>query len=119
MTVAMRAPADTSAALKWTPRIVALAHGLFLGTFAFDAFEENQNLWRNLLGFLIHLLPTLLEFGALALAWKWKTFGGVLFLLLAGLSFLITGMENALPVYLIVAAPPAIAGVLFIIGEKK
>jgi hypothetical protein len=115
----MRGPADTSAALKWTPRVIVLAHAAFLGLFAADAFEGNERFARKLLGFAIHLAPTLLELGALGVAWRWKTVGGVLFLALAGLSFLLTGTNNTFPVYLMIAAPPAIAGVLFIAGGRK
>ena len=89
-----------------------------MGIFALDAFESNRTLWENLLGFIIHLVPSLLEFFALAIAWKFKTYGGLLFLALVALSFFITGARNTLPVYLMIAGPPLVAGVLFIVDDK-
>jgi hypothetical protein len=108
-----------NSALKWTPRVLALCHGLFLGVFALDAFEGDFSIGEKILGFLIHLAPTFSIFAALAVAWKWKFLGGVVFFALAGLSFLITGSENTLPVYAMVAGPPVLCGVLFIASAER
>lgn len=102
------------AAFTWTPRILALAHSLFLGVFALDAFEGDDSLVRKILGFIIHLAPTFAELAALGIAWRRKVLGGGIFLALSGFSFLITGTENTLPVYCMIALPPAVAGLLFI-----
>jgi hypothetical protein len=103
-----------NAALNWTPRILALAHSLFLSVFALDAFEGDDSLGRKLVGFIIHLAPTLAELAALGIAWRRRVLGGGIFVALSGFSFLITGTENTLPVYAMIAVPPAIAGLLFI-----
>lgn len=108
-----------NAVLVWTPRILAAAHALFLGVFALDAFEGDAAIGEKLLGFLIHLAPTFAELAALGVAWKWRRPGGALFLVLVAASFLITGTDNTGPVYLMVAGPPLLCGVLFIASANR
>lgn len=108
-----------NAALTWTPRILAIAHGLFLGVFALDAFEGDDSVGRKLVGFVIHLVPTFFELAALAIAWRRRIVGGGIFLALSGFSFLLTGTENTLAVYIMVAVPPAITGLLFIASGNR
>jgi len=105
--------------MKWTPRLIALAHSLFLGVLSLDAFEAEAGIGRNIIAFAIHLIPSAAGLAALAIAWKRKTAGGLLLLALAAMIFLLTGTDEETGTYFLLVAPPIVAGVLFILGGSK
>jgi thiol:disulfide interchange protein len=51
----------------------------FISLFALDAFEPGLPLWKQITGFLIHLIPSFVLLALLVLAWKKEMFGGILF----------------------------------------
>lgn len=71
---------DMSLFLLWGPRVLGIAVGLFLALFALDAFEPGQPFLRNLAGFAIHLMPSLLLLTVVALSWRREWIGGIVFL---------------------------------------
>lgn len=101
--------------LFWIPRVTAILAILFMGMFSLDVFGGNEPPGKQLLGFLIHNIPALIIIGVLAIAWKWELIGGILFLLaaLAGGVFFQGFTTN--PASLIVMAPFALSGFLFIL----
>ena len=95
-------------------RVVAIATVLFFGAFALDAFSPDVPLGQNLLGLFIHLLPSLVLLALVAVSWRWPFAGGVLFLIAAlAPPFL---LSNPFWVNLMLATPPALAGILLVIG---
>ena len=68
--------------LFWAPRILCLLLALWLGVFALDVFGEGYGFWETVLALLLHLIPTALVLGILALAWRWEWVGAVVFALL-------------------------------------
>jgi hypothetical protein len=66
--------------LLWGPRAIGIAVSLYLALFALDAFEPGQPFLRNLAGFAIHLIPSLLLLAVVALSWRREWIGGIVFL---------------------------------------
>lgn len=66
----------------WTPRILIILFAVFISLFALDSFDGKSAWHLQLIGFLIHLIPTYLVVGALAVAWKWPRGASGIFLVL-------------------------------------
>jgi hypothetical protein len=105
--------------LLWTPRILAILFILFISMFAADAFDGNAPLGEKLIGFLIHLLPTILLLICLVIAWKYPHIGGVLFVLAAIFFIIWFGGYKVMNTFLLICLPPAIIGLLFLWQWKK
>lgn len=112
--------------LKWFARIVPMLAILVMVLFSFDSFGGDESVWRKLLGFLIHNIPSIAMIIALVVAWRHEVWGGVLFVLVAaGLMILFkTFTGNAAS--MIIVAPILLSGIVFILygvlypgGSKK
>ncbi len=57
--------------LFWTPRVLCLLFAVFLGLFALDVFNEGYGFWKTILALFIHLIPTWIVLGVLAISWRW------------------------------------------------
>lgn len=68
--------------LYWTPRVLAIMAIAFVSLFALDAFQPGEPLGRQLLAFLIHMIPSFVLMAVLWLAWKRELAGGILFALI-------------------------------------
>lgn len=64
----------------WLPRIICIAAILFVSMFALDAFDPNLTVGKQILGFLIHLVPTYVLIAVLIVSWKWEMIGGIIFI---------------------------------------
>ena len=107
----MRPPAERL--LHWTPRILGLLFAAFLGVFALDAFGEADTPWRTALALMMHLLPTAVVLGALAVAWRWGWAGGVVFLALGAWYLSAAWGRFPWPTYVVIAGPLGLLGLLF------
>ncbi len=65
--------------LFWTPRVVCILFAAFISIFALDSFGGGQAVWRQIVGFLIHLIPVYLLVAVLAVTWRWEWVGAVVF----------------------------------------
>lgn len=99
--------------LHWTPRILGILYAGLVSLFALDAWGTEAGFWRELAGFLVHLLPTYFILAALLIAWVRPRAGGLLFILLAVAMGFFFGWDNATTV-LIVVFLPMVLGLLFI-----
>ena len=104
--------AKTSAPwLLWTPRVLGILAGLFLGLFATDAFSEGKPLAQALPDFLIHLVPGAVLFVVVALAWRWAWVGAAAFF---GLALVYAASNTSRPDWILaISGPLAIVGALF------
>jgi len=68
---------------KIAARLLAILFIVFISLFALDAFEQGHPFWQNLLGFLIHLVPSYILIIITFFAWRWPSIGGWFFWLLA------------------------------------
>jgi hypothetical protein len=110
--------------LYWIPRVLMILALLFMLMFSFDAFDGNESFGRKILDFLLHNIPVFILTGIFVIAWKRELIGGLLlFAALIAASILFRSFSGN-PASLIVLAPFAVAGVLFILhhflyGESK
>ena len=97
--------------LVWTPRGFGILYALFLSLFALDVFDERQDLFTAILGFLIHLVPTYLIVITLIVAWKWEWIGSIIFTALA-LFYIFSSKGQAW----IISGPLFLLGFLFLLS---
>ena len=64
-------------ALFWAPRVLCMAFILFVSLFALDVFGEGRGLWETLVALMMHLVPTYILIGMLAIAWRRGWFGAL------------------------------------------
>jgi len=112
----------------WLPRIICILAILFVSMFALDAFSPELTIWQQIVGFLIHLIPSYILLAMLIVAWKWEFSGGIT-LTITGLAFcvsvfLLNHNRNQFSVAqstinaLLVAFPFVLVGVLFIVSYR-
>ncbi|MFH1160184.1 MAG: hypothetical protein V1733_04465 [bacterium] len=66
--------------VHWAPRILCILAILFISMFALDSFDPKLTLGQQILGFLIHLIPTYILIAILVISWKWELAGGIIFI---------------------------------------
>jgi cytochrome bd-type quinol oxidase subunit 1 len=112
----------------WLPRIVAILAILFISLFALDSFNTELTPGKQLLGFAMHLIPSIILLIILIVAWKWEIIGGIIFILIGvGLSPYVFSknflMNNSVWMSVIViigiTIPFIVVGILFIISYFK
>lgn len=96
-------------------RGIAILGAGFISLFALDVLGMDGSLAYRLAGFLVHLTPSFVLLGILAVAWRWPGVGGALFLL-AGVSPLLL-LDNPPATNLLLGGPFLIAGAAFILGR--
>ncbi len=96
-------------------RVIGLAAALFIGAFALDVFAVTAPWWQKLVGLAIHLIPSAVLVAFLLVSWRWPLAGGVLFLVAALAPFLL--LSNTFWVNALLAASPALAGLLLVTGS--
>lgn len=101
--------------LFWTPRVLGICFALFLSLFALDVFGAGYGFWGTLLALLIHLLPVFALLIGLALAWRWEWIGTVIFCGFSLWYLFAFGGRFPISVYWLIAGPPVIVGLLFLI----
>lgn len=102
--------------LVWTPRVLGIVFALFLGLFALDVFEEGRGFGPTLLALLIHLVPTFLILGVLALAWRRAWVGAAVFTAL-GAWYVVSGWGRLhWSAHLVIAGPLFALGALFLLA---
>lgn len=119
---------NTNRILYWTPRLLCIAAILFISLFSLDAFDPNLSLREQLVGFLIHMIPSFILLLLLVLAWKRELVGGILFALislaLSPFVFLKNYQHNhsiwtSLLIILTITVPFLIVGILFIVHHVR
>jgi len=115
------------AEFHWLPRILCILAILFVSLFALDAFEPGNPPGKQMLDFVIHLIPSLILIVFLIVAWKWELAGGIIFILLGvGFSpfiFLLNYHRNhsigmSLGIIAVITIPFIIIGLLFLLSRK-
>lgn len=106
----------TKQLLYWSPRVTGILFALFISLFALDVFSEGEPVFKAVMGFLIHLIPTYLIIIALIIAWKWERSGGIIFIGL-GFAYIVMawGREN-IYAFLFISGPLIIVGILFLLN---
>lgn len=112
--------------IHWAPRILCILAILFISMFALDSFAPGLTFRQQILGFLIHLIPSYILIIFLIVAWKWELIGGMIFMIL-GLGFMpfIYTMNYhmnhsvwiSLSIILLINFPFVVVGGLFILSH--
>ena len=102
--------------LYWTPRILTIVFAIFISLFALDVFEEGRGFWEVALALLIHLIPTAIVLGVLALSWRREWLGAISYIALAILYIIQTWGRFPLSTYLIIAGPLVLISILFMLN---
>jgi len=111
--------------LHWLPRILCILAILLVSLFALDSFEAGVPFGKQLLAFLIHLIPSVILTAFLIVAWKWELTGGII-LMAAGILFtpfifssnyhMNHSVWMSLGIVLAITFPFIVVGGLFIVG---
>ena len=102
---------STQNLLLWGSRIAGIVVAAFLALFAMDAFNERPVV-SALPDFAIHLIPSLLVLGAVAVAWRYPWIGAIAFIGLAAL-YALTARER-LDWIVVISTPLLVVGLLFL-----
>ena len=99
--------------LWWPPRVLGVLFAVFISLFALDAFGTGEPFWRQVAGFLIHMIPTVLVVGAVIVGWRWPLMGGVLCLGLGLLYVAVAWGRTSWAAYAAIVGPIWVTGALF------
>ncbi|MCX6310659.1 MAG: hypothetical protein NT084_03390 [Bacteroidetes bacterium] len=119
---------NSSNIFQWVPRILGILAILFISLFAADSFSPNLTLSQQLLGFLIHLIPSFVLLGVLILAWKRELIGGIVFcvigIVMSPFVFSLNYKMNhsiwiSVGIILLITFPFIVLGFLFILSYMK
>ena len=97
-------------ALCWSPRILAMLFALFISLFALDVFSGGHSLFKMMLTFLIHLIPTWIIIFTIIISWKREWVAAMVFIILGVAYIIMAWGKFPFYVYLLISGP------LFIIG---
>lgn len=97
-------------------RVLAVAAIAFIASFALDSFGPGRPLPQAVVAFIVHLVPAYVLVGILILAWIWPMAGGVLFLVVSIVPFLLLD-GNPLWVNALLGVPFALVGALFLLAD--
>ncbi len=100
------------------PRLIAIAFILFLTLFSLDVFTEGGSIFKELVGFIIHSLPSLLMIAVLAFNWRNPHRCGLMFLAIGALFTLRFGTFRRLDTFVLISVPPLLVGGLFLLADK-
>ena len=114
--------------LYWLPRVLCILAILFISLFALDAFNPELTLWDQIIGFIMHLIPSFILIALLILAWKRELIGGIIFTIIGlGLSPLVFihnfrmnhSVWMSLSIIALITIPFSIVGILFIMSHYR
>ena len=107
----------SSSLLLWSPRVLGILVCLFLSVFALDAFGGGKTFLQGLRDFLLHISPMLILLGVVALSWRWKLVGGIVFSALsvayAYFAYYVRHHPEWIPT---IGGPLLLVGVLFLLS---
>jgi hypothetical protein len=108
------------------PRIICILAIVFISIFAFDAFDSDLSIWKQIQDFAMHLIPSFVLLLILLIAWQWELIGGIIFMLIGlGLSPVIYihnyhmngSVWMSLGVISMITLPFILVGVLFMLSH--
>lgn len=118
----------TRGILTWSSRILAILAISFISLFALDSFDPELSLREQILGFIMHMIPSFILAGTLYVSWVQPRLGGLLFLSIgivtAPIIFWMNYGNNhsimmSISTVLLIPLPLMIIGLLFFLSAKK
>ena len=104
--------------LFWTPEVLGLLFAAFLSLFALDVFSDGYSPWETAAALFMHLRPVWVMLIALVIAWRWEWLSGILFIGFGTWYLLTFWGQFGWPVYLVMAGPAFLVGILFLIDWR-
>ena len=101
--------------LFWTPRTLTFLFALFLSLFALDVFGEGNGFWKTLLALFVHLIPTWIVLGVLAISWRSGLIGTLLCFALGTYYLATTWGRFHWSAYVLISGPLFLIGTLFLV----
>jgi hypothetical protein len=101
--------------LFWAPRVFCLLYAVFFSLFALDAFDEAHGFWKTVLAIFIHLVPTWIVLGILALSWRWEWTSALLSGCVGVWYVISTSGRMHWSAYVLISGPLFLVGSLFLI----
>ena len=99
----------------WIPRILTIAFIIFISLFALDSFGTSDPWYMEVLGFLIHLIPTYILLAILIVFWKKPIYSGVSYIILAIFFTIFFNTYRNIYSFILISILPAFIGILFLI----
>ncbi len=99
----------------WLPRVLGIAFALFLALFALDVFDTFRG-WGIAVPLLIHLVPSFVLLGVVAIAWRHELVGAFVFLGFAVFYISSAGLDRPWSWYTAIALPSAVVGALYLVS---
>lgn len=99
--------------LYWLPRILSILYSVFISLFALDVFSGGNSIFKMILAFLIHLIPTWIIIFSIIISWKREWIAGVVFIILGAAYIIIAWGKVDIMAYLIISGPLFIIGILY------
>lgn len=119
---------STDRFIYWLPRIICILAILFVSMFAMDSFSPDLTVGQQIVGFLIHLIPSFIMIVILVVAWKWERVGGIILLIISLIFsvfvFLINyrrihSVAGSLGIVAVICFPFVISGILFLMSHHR
>ena len=100
-------------------RIISVLYILFISIFALDVFQGEIPFYKKMIGFFIHLIPSIVLAICLAVSWWDYKNSGILFIMVAVIFTFFFYIYEHISGFLLISLPPLILGSLFIWQSKK
>lgn len=111
----------------WAPRVLCILAIAFFSLFALDSFDPELSLVQQVVGFVIHMIPSAVLALLLWMAWKRELAGGIIFILISLLLTPVVFIGNynnnhslwiSTTIVLMVTFPFFVVGVLFLLSRR-
>ena len=99
--------------------MVVTAYLFLMVLFSLDSFKGDQQLWQNIAGFAIHLLPTVIFIGFVLLRYKNKKLSAVLLIVYSIASVIFFSSYNSLVSFAFISLIPLAAGTMEFLIKKS
>ncbi len=96
------------------PKIASLIYICFISIFALDVFDANYSLKQQLIGLVIHLIPTFGFILLFIISLYKRQYGGILFIVASFLFTLVFQTYQSLTTLVLLSGPPLLIGVMFL-----
>lgn len=102
----------------WVPVILIILIILFLALFSLDVFDPGVPFLKQILGFLIHNIPSIVLIILLFVSWKYPKIGGIIIIVFSLVLTVFFHTYQRLDTFLMVSFPILLDGILFIVIKK-
>jgi len=103
----------------YIPRTLVIIFIGFISLFSLDMFGTDVPIWQQLVGFLIHSIPSFLLILFLIVSWKKPLRGAIFFFLMSVMFFIMFDGYESLIGFLVIDLPLLVISGLFLLDYKS